>query len=106
MSSDKIKKTGVELIAEERRRQIEDLGYSVESDEEDNKFNQLALAAACYALPPSDRRRFGVTRPKSARFIWPFRWPVPEPACSQEQRVRELVKAGALIAAEIDRWLR
>ena len=88
-------KTGVELIAEERKRQIEVEGWSNEHDKAHFPDN-LALAGVCYALP-SYMRKYENGKP----FFWPFdeEWWKP----SQDNRLKELVKAGALIAAEIDR---
>jgi hypothetical protein len=90
-----MKKTGIELIAEERQRQIEVEGWTLEHDIK-NAPNELAIAASCYCLPEG-KREFRV------RDQWPFayEWWKPTP----ENRIRELQKAGALIAAEIDRNL-
>jgi hypothetical protein len=43
-------KTGIELIAEERKRQIEVEGWTAEHDDEHTD-GELALAAVCYATP-------------------------------------------------------
>lgn len=90
--------TGVELIAQERSRQIEEKGYHIEHDVIWQDEEQLALAASCYALP--EKHRTYTYEKKS-----PFRWPWDEPwwKPSPKDRKRELIKAGALIAAEIDR---
>jgi len=58
-----------------------------------------ARAAACYALPDDEREMTGGLLP--APYLWPWdsTWWKPTP----EDRVKELVKAGALITAEIDR---
>ena len=88
-------KTGIELIAEERKRQIEQLGWDAEHDAKHTR-HELARAAACYATPGYLR-----TIINGRPFGWPFNkhWWKPSP----QDRKRELVKAGALIAAEIDR---
>ena len=89
-------KSGIELITEERKRQIEVEGWMLEHDSIGNNNEELAQAAALYALPEVFRSyEYGL------RNIWPwdFKWWKPTP----NDRVRELVKAGALIAAEIDR---
>lgn len=85
---------GVELIAAERERQKAVEGWT-EAHDDEHRFGELAEAAVCYAMPdklelPGD--------------VWPFDqgWWKPTP----KDRVRELVKAGALIAAEIDRLER
>lgn len=92
-------KTGIELISEERARQIEQFGWDAEHDAAHN-MGELASAAACYALNEKQRKQveFGVLDIPS---FWPFSryWWKPSP----QDRKRELVKAGALIAAELDR---
>lgn len=87
-------KTGVERITAERLRQIGVKRFHVEDDVEKYPNGELALAAVCYALPPEHR--------KNTRYrLWPWHrdWWKP----NQNNRIRELEKAGALIAAEIDR---
>lgn len=86
------------LIEAERRRQKLVEGWT--TDHDDEHFGQeLATAAACYALPPT-MRRFPV---QGAPALWPWHpnWWKPSP-----DRLRELVKAGALIVAEIERIQR
>lgn len=87
--------TGVDLIAAERQRQIDAEGWTPEHDAEHDR-DDLALAAVGYATPPHLRPLSG-----GAPRWWPWerRFWKPTP----DDRVRELVKAGALIAAEIDR---
>lgn len=97
-------KAGVELITDERKRQVEKEGWTPEHDAEHGS-GQLALAASCYARP--DDLQIGVknsmgfhgTIHRAFGWPWSVRWWKPTP----DDRVRELVKAGALIAAEIDR---
>lgn len=88
-----MKKTGIELIAEERQRQIDVEGFLPENDKQ-QAIGELANAASCYAMTPN-------IRPAE---LPPTHWPwldfyKPTP----NDRIRELQKAGALIAAEIDR---
>lgn len=96
---------GAELIAAERQRQITDEGWTPEHDAEHVQ-GELALAGACYAWPPP--------RPLDVKKAWPWDrewWKPTIPAHGaksnaqewQDARIRDLVKAGALIAAEIDR---
>ena len=100
-------KTGIELINEERERQINEEGWTPEHDDE-HKDNQLANAAATYAMDANCRD--GLTRLVYDCEIdgipptWPWdeKWWKPTP----DDRIRELVKAGALIAAEIERLHR
>jgi hypothetical protein len=94
-----MKKTGIELIAEERQRQIEKEGWTPEHDAHHDT-GDLALAAAAYASAELYRRTTSEGYDNTPH-IWPFerKWWKPTP----ENRIRELQKAGALIAAEIDR---
>lgn len=86
---------GAQLIAVERARQISAEGYTAEGDDRQTA-GELAMAAACYATPPTHRDR-------PLPILWPWSGMVWRPSPS---RIRELVKAGALIAAEIDRLKR
>lgn len=93
-------KTGIELIAEERRRQIEVEGWTKASDSRYTN-GELAAAAISYACP-SDLRSCKVIRNgNKLPLYWPWdeKWWKPTP----DNRIKELSKAGALIAAEIDR---
>lgn len=99
--------TGIELIAKERQRQIEVEGWTVEHDEK-NTAGELAYAAASYALPNDviNLNQTGCLFISIKRFwFFPFglKWWKPRQNNHPLQRVRELTKAGALIAAEIDR---
>jgi len=100
-------KTGVELIADERKRQIEVEGWDAKHD--DKQYGALALAGASYAIETIAKYKdidvnWGKTYSKLAGIIWPYDmiWWKPTP----DDPVRQLVKAGALIAAEIDRLQR
>ena len=76
-------------VATERRRQIEEEGWTPEHDDEHSRM-QMAQAAACYAL-------FN-TVPTPSFWPWDAQWWKPD-----EDHRRNLVKAGALILAEIER---
>lgn len=97
-------KTGIELIAEERQRQIEIEGFDPGHDRERNDYGELARAAASYAFAPFmiDEMREGYKTPDP---MWPRFWLAKWWKPSPHDRIRELQKAGALIAAEIDRLL-
>ena len=86
-------KSGIELISAERQRQITEEGWTSAHDDTHTS-GDLPIAAACYAIPPGGLRAL----------MWPFdfKWLKETP----NDRVKELVKAGALIAAEIDRIQR
>lgn len=97
---------GIELIAAERARQVEMEGWTPEHD--DGHFDEsLALAASCYALPDGKRQK-QLLDFTLIEWLWPwdFCWWKPAGRKTKPQRIRELVKAGALIAAEIDRLQR
>jgi hypothetical protein len=80
-------KTGIELIAEERQRQIEKEGWSLKHDQIHTD-GQLAIAASVYADIENSHK-------------WP--WDKESFKPTPNDRIKELTKAGALIAAEIDR---
>lgn len=90
--------TGIDLIAAERQRQERVLGYSVRHDQEHVE-EELARAAAVYALPPIFRTH--LERECRVWYPWPGDWDFR----GNTNRIRELQKAGALIAAEIDRLI-
>ena len=92
--------TGIDRIAAERDRQVQVELYSIDDDYDNNKDDQLALAAACYAIPA--HRRVFTEKGIPVLWDWDDAYWRPKP----ENRIRELEKAGALIAAEIDRLLR
>jgi hypothetical protein len=92
-------------VIAERRRQVEGEGWTAEHDDEHHG-GSLADAAACYAahtaLPSRIARtedyRGGETLVPS---IWPSSW---SPFWwKPKDRRRDLVRAGALIIAEIER---
>lgn len=95
-------KTSIELIAEERQRQIEVEGFTAEHDEQ-NDDCELAAAAAAYAFAPfmNYEIREGYKVPPEP--MWPEWWLAKWWKPCPDNRIRELQKAGALIAAEIDR---
>lgn len=97
-------KTGIELIAEERQRQIEVEGWTKDHDKKHDS-GQLSAAAAAYAFAPfmKDEIRDGYRTPPAP--MWPQYWLAKWWKPCPQDRVRELQKAGALIAAEIDRLL-
>jgi hypothetical protein len=87
---------GVQRIATERVRQIEDEGYTDEHDEA-HRFSDgsghLAMAAVAYAVAS-----YG-SAVDAAKF-WPWR-----DGFKPKDRMANLTRAGALIAAELDRLL-
>jgi len=108
----KMSKNGLELIADERHRQIEQERYSLEHDDNE-KPGALTTAAICYAtMAASGPEMRQAIRHQAEHGIPPKHWPwelsswKPGEDDSNKSRIRELVKAGALIAAEIDRLQR
>ena len=113
--------SGIRLITAERKRQIEKEGWSLKHDLEEHSEGDLALAAICYATPVRIFERLDYAHGVNFVDPWPFdgEWdkrfsygerrsnpgnvpPNPE-TYTKEERIDLLVKAGALIAAEIDR---
>lgn len=96
--------TGAELIAKERQRQIEEEGWTAEHDNEHNEWD-LAWAGACYVL---DLVGWSIETSEASYNAFDDYWPwgfkdwKPTP----NDPIRQLVKAGALIAAEIDKLQR
>lgn len=85
---------GVEAIAQERRRQIDEEGWTPEHDDAYEN-DELILAARCYLV----QAEYEVAGHGSQPIFWPWHRDWWKPG----DRRRNLVKAGALIAAEIDR---
>lgn len=93
-------------IAAERQRQISVEGWTPEHDD-DHAPGEMARAGACYALVDQialqpDPRKTGAVIEVGSRWFWPWanEWWKP-----QDNR-RNLIRAGALIAAELDKMDR
>ena len=91
---------GIELIKAERERQISVEGFTPESDDQYSQ-NELAAAAACYAnyaavFGGAERTLYQNSTP-------PRNWPWDPKWWKPKSPERDLVRAGALIAAETDR---
>lgn len=103
-------KTGIKLIADERKRQIEAEGFTAEHDaHEDHQGGELSFVAENYCRVASTQiadQHFGVEAVSGEYDGLPENWPLSwdkgwwKPS---DDPIRNLVKAGALIAAEIDR---
>ena len=101
-------KNAIELIAEERQRQINVEGWTSDHDDKHTD-GSIADAAGCYALSADQREKyqsFSVTYNRWYPRWWPKTWDVKWWKPSPDDRIRELVKAGALIIAEIERLQR
>lgn len=92
--------TAIEDVIAERRRQIEVEGWTPEHDDRQTK-GELARAAACYcAIAGNDDD----TRQARMQIGWqPSTWPWDWTAWKPKDRRHDLVRAGALIIAEIER---
>lgn len=82
---------GIKLIAQERQRQVHVEGWTPEHDAA-HRNRELRVAALCYACHAGQYRH----EPPP---IWPFH----SDAWKPKDEITDLVRAGALIAAEIDR---
>lgn len=83
-------KTGIELIAQKRREQVEKHGFDVTHDAELYENEELLSASYAYMIHHKN--------PELASEHWPWysKW-------NPKDKITNLAKAGALIAAEIDR---
>lgn len=101
---------GIELVAKERQRQAD-------AHDDRHTSDELVRAALCYATPPNLRdetpMREGLdgweTCPiREAQYTCPEIWPFPpsEWLPTPNDRLREVVRAAALLVAEADRLLR
>lgn len=91
-------KSAIDLIAKERKRQISK-GFNWRHDDEHN-CHQLSDAAIVYAAPGPLRYQVMNWWP------WDKKWLKEDDSFTTEGRIRELIKAGALIVAEIERLQR
>jgi hypothetical protein len=100
----------IDLVAAERQRQ-KDIGWTAKNDDSYTE-GQLAIAAACYAASASgiprifEEAEFG--SPDRDVFEYRELWPWDEEWDKRltHRRIRQLVIAGALILAEIERFQR
>lgn len=96
--------SGIELIARERERQVSVEGFSPEYDE-GYVGAELTNAACAYAeaaaMQMYKEENFSAIEIAPDCWPWAMKWWKPS-----TNTVRNLVKAGALIAAEIDRLQR
>src|SRR5690606_17309144 len=104
-----MKSRGIEIVFNERLRQIEIEGWTPEHDAEHTD-ESLPRAAACYAMPEEERKEYAsfiVNGTKEKRYPrwWLKSWDVSWWKPTADDRIKELAKAGALIVAEIDRLL-
>lgn len=83
----------IDEIAAERRRQVEVEGWTASHDDWHDK-GEMALAGACYAHP-------------NLKMLWPAdvpkEWPWEDKWWKPKGRRRDLIRAAALIVAEVER---
>lgn len=95
-------KTAIQLIADERRRQIFDLGKDANHDADQDR-GQLLEAGLCY-MAIALARIAQASEEQVKEFIdksWPWEGKRPE----MIDAAANLTKAGALLAAELDRLI-
>lgn len=90
--------TGIEQIKEERERQITEEGYTLEHDKMYNDPKDMVMAACIYAS-------LGLDKNMDHEFIHDMEdaWPWDLKYFKPKDQIRNLVRAGALIAAALDR---
>jgi hypothetical protein len=93
---------GIVRIMSERLRQVSEEGWTPEHDDEHAGF-EMTCAAIGYALHAAGTRHPADSAPFHGPVAWPWsrEWWKPS-----DDPIRDLEKAGALIAAEIDRLQR
>lgn len=96
--SDAIRIVVINDIVSERLRQISDEGWSIKHDDK-HRNGELAAAAACYAMSAL----LSMKRWTGSRQFWRDLWPWDSGWWKPRDRRRDLVRAGALIVAEIER---
>ena len=100
--------SAIELIAAERQRQIDVEGFDADHDDRENGLGLLPDAAAAYTRVAGAQARGATADEFPADMMvcegdWPWdeKWWKPS-----GNPIRNLVKAGALIVAEIERLQR
>lgn len=99
---------GAELIYKERNRQLREEGWTPEHDA-GHADGELSRAAECYvvaaqtAMIRDDAARYHTVHKGGPGGRWPWSQDWWKPS---NDPIRNLIKAGALIAAEIDRLQR
>lgn len=113
---DTMTKAAADVLAE-RKRQIDAEGWTAEHDDQ-HANDDLALAAACYALPDTHREVFPRKDPREVGrsagesitilddVLCPHLWPWHGGWWKPKDRRSDLVRAAALLLAEIERFDR
>lgn len=90
---------GLQRITAECKRQVKQECWGQDHDDR-HCLGELSAAACCYA-EAAEKQIVGLTVKIPASWPWELKWWKPS-----DDPIRNLEKAGALIAAEIDRLLR
>ena len=101
------KKTVIEEIAAERKRQIEAEGF-VDQHDEEHDHGELSQAAAVYAAHASAEINSNHEEPNfsdahTAQYFVQHGWPWADDCWKPKNPRRDLIRAAALIVAEIER---
>ena len=93
-------KSVIDEIAAERKRQITEEGWTIEHDAREHARGELSAAAAAYARNASSEIRANRAGYLS---LQPEFWPFASEWWKPKGPRRDLIRAAALIVAEIDR---
>lgn len=99
---DAYSQSGADLIAAERQRQIDVEGRTPEHDARHDE-GDLLHAAVCYVEAGHRVTQGWGLHPRPPIGLWVWPWDHIDWKPDPDDPIRNLVKAGALIAAEIDR---
>lgn len=88
---------GIDLIAAERRRQLEQEGYTSEHDDREHTPNEFYNAALAYSYSANEQLAGKLPNTET-----PALWPFGSEAWKPKSVLRDLVRAGALYMAAID----
>lgn len=95
---------GAQLITAERRRHVRVEGWTSKHDDR-HRFKEMAKAAGSYLASHTHPDQHALLNARKQEKCWDWPW-VSKWWKPSIDPVRNLVKAGALIAAEIDRLQR
>lgn len=96
---------GASLVTNERSRQISDEGWTLQHDDK-HSGGEIAMAAACYARQAATVPYDYMSAKAYQETPPPPDWPWEASWWKPRNPVRDLARAGALNAAEIDRRIR
>ncbi len=88
-------------VAAERLRQIVEEGWTPQHDDDEHGYDDLARAAACYALP-AYLRDVVMRGCYGSKKLWRWLWPFTEDWWKPKDQRRDLIRAAALLIAQIE----